>query len=102
MERDEILKKARAQSGGLDEREQQALGSSFGFGAVLMALLCAVLAAVELLRGGQACGYAAIVFAYLAGAQVHSYGKIRRWPMLAAAAACGLACAANLILFLLG
>lgn len=102
MERDEILKKARAQSGGLDEREQQALGISFGFGAVLMALLCVVLAVVELLRGGLAYGYAAIVLVYLAGAQAHQYWKIRRWPALAVAAVYALACAANLILFFLG
>ena len=36
MERDEILKKAQAERDGLDEREQQMLGVSFGFGAVLM------------------------------------------------------------------
>lgn len=102
MERDEILKKARAQSGGLDEREQQALGSSFGFGAVLMALLCVVLAAVELFRGGQVYGYAAVVLAYLSGTQAHQYWKIRRWPAMAATVTYGLACAVNLILFILG
>ena len=36
MDRNEILKKARAGNTGMDEREQQALGVSFGFGAVLM------------------------------------------------------------------
>ena len=45
MERDDILKKAQSQDGELDEREQQMLGASFGFGAVAMTLLCAVLAA---------------------------------------------------------
>lgn len=39
MDREEILKRAQSQSIGLDEREQQMLGVSFGFGAVLMALV---------------------------------------------------------------
>ena len=36
MDRNEILKKAQAGNTGMDEREQQALGVSFGFGAILM------------------------------------------------------------------
>ena len=39
MDRNEILKKAQAGNTGMDEREQQALGVSFGFGAILMVLL---------------------------------------------------------------
>ena len=52
MDREEILKRAQSQSIGLDEREQQMLGVSFGFGAVLMALVALALAAAALLRGG--------------------------------------------------
>ena len=51
MERDEILKKAQAERDGLDEREQQMLGVSFGFGAVLMAALCIALAAARIFQG---------------------------------------------------
>ena len=54
MDREEILKRAQSQSIGLDEREQQMLGVSFGFGAVLMALVALALAANLLLfLGGQ-------------------------------------------------
>ena len=54
MERDEILKKAQAERDGLDEREQQMLGVSFGFGVVLMAVVALALAANLLLfLGGQ-------------------------------------------------
>ena len=102
MEREDILKKAQAQGGALDEREQRMLGASFGFGAVAMTLLCVVLAAAELLRDGNACGYAAIVFAYLAGSQAHLYGKTRRPAALGAALACTLVLAANLTLYFLG
>lgn len=100
MDRNDVLKRAQSQRGDLDEREQQMLGISFGFGAVAMTLLCAVLAAVRLLRGGEAYDYAAIVFAYLAGAQAHQYWKTRRLPSLAAAIAYTLVLAANLVLFL--
>ena len=36
MDRDEILKKAQAGAIGMDEREQQVLGLSFGIGGILM------------------------------------------------------------------
>ena len=75
MERDEILKKAQAERDGLDEREQQMLGVSFGFGAVLMAALCIALAAARIFQGEHAYDYAAILFAYLAGAQAHQCWK---------------------------
>ena len=102
MDREEILKRAQSRSGGLDEREQQMLGASFGFGAVLMMLLCVALAAASLLRGGGAYDYAAIAFAYLAGAQAHQYWKTRWTPALGAAAVCALVCALNLVLFFAG
>ncbi len=102
MDREDILKKARAGNAGLDEREQQMLGVSFGFGAMLMTLLCVILAAVRLLEGGQAYDYAAIVFACLAGAQGHQYWKNRRMLALVCAAVCTLVCAANLLLLFLG
>lgn len=78
MDREKILKRAQSQSIGLDEREQQMLGVSFGFGAVLMILVVFALAAAALLRGGQVYDYAAIVFAYLTGTQAHQYWKTRR------------------------
>ena len=43
MNRDDILKKAQAGKDGMDEREQQVLGLSFGVGGILMALLCVAL-----------------------------------------------------------
>ena len=100
MEREEVLKQAQAQAGDLDEREQQMLGVSFGFGAMLMTLLCVVLAVVRLLQGGHAYDYAAIVFAYLAGTQAHQYWKTRRKHALVTAVAYTLVLAANLVLFL--
>lgn len=100
MDREKILKQAQVQSGGLDEREQQMLGLSFGFGAVAMTLLCVILAATELLQGGQAYDYAAIVFAYLAGTQAHQYWKTRHPFSLVTAVACTVVLAVNLVLFL--
>ena len=101
MERDEILKKAQAGNAGMDEREQQALGVSFGFGAVLMVLLCVALTIWRLAKGQDAYDYAAIVFLYLAGTELHLYWKTRRRGAALLAAACGLVFAANLAMFLL-
>ena len=73
MDRDEILKKAQAGAIGMDEREQQVLGLSFGIGGILMVLLCVILAIIRLVNGQDAYDYTAIVFLYLAGAELHLY-----------------------------
>lgn len=100
MDRNEVLRRARAGHGNMDEREQQMLGVSFGFGAVAMTLLCVVLAAVRIFQGEHAYDYAAILFAYLAGAQAHQYWKTRRRSALIAAVAYTFVLAVNLIFFL--
>ena len=100
MDRNEVLRRSRTGHGIMDEREQQVLGVSFGFGAVLMAVLCIALAAARILQGEHAYDYAAILFAYLAGAQAHQYWKTRRRSTLIAAAVYTFALAANLVLFL--
>ena len=102
MERDEILKKAQAGNAGMDEREQQALGVSFGFGAVLMVLLCVALTIWRLTNGQDAYDYVAIVFLYLAGMELHLYWRTRRRFAALLAAAYGLVCVLNLALLWLG
>ena len=102
MDRDEILKKAQAGNAGMDEREQQALGVSFGFGAVLMVLLCVALTVWRLVSGQDAYDYVAIVFLYLAGTELHLYGKTRRKSAALMAAAYGLVFAANMAMFAVG
>ena len=102
MDQNEILKKAQAGKGGMDEREQQALGVSFGFGAVLMTLLCVALTVWRLANGRDAYDYAAIVFLYLAGTELQLYRRTRRKGSAVLAAGCGLVCAANLAMFWVG
>ena len=102
MDRDEILKKAQAGKTGMDEREQSVLGVSFGFGAILMALLCVALTIARLANGQDAYDYMAIVFLYLAGTELHLYWRTRRRGSALLAAASGLVFAANLAMFLLG
>ena len=102
IDRDEILKKAQAGAIGMDEREQQVLGLSFGIGGILMVLLCVILAIIRLVNGQDAYDYTAIVFLYLAGAELHLYWRTRRRGLALLAAACGLVFAGNLAVFLLG
>ena len=102
MDRNEILKKAQAGNTGMDEREQQALGVSFGFGAILMVLLCVALTVWRLVCGRDAYDYVAIVFLYLAGTELHLFWKTRRRGSALAASAFGLVCAGNLAMLLLG
>ena len=102
MNREEILKKAQAGKIGMDEREQQVLGLSFGIGGILTVLLCVILAIARLASGQDAYDYAAIVFLYLAGTELHLYWKTRRRGAALLAAGCGLVCAGNLAILLLG
>ena len=78
MDRDEILKKAQAGKIGMDEREQQVLGLSFGIGGILTVLLCVALTVARLINGQDAYDYTAIVFLYRAGTELHLYWKTRR------------------------
>ena len=102
MNRDEILKKAQAGKIGMDEREQQVLGLSFGIGGILMVLLCIVLTVLRLVNGQDAYDYVAIVFLYLAGTELHLFWETRRRGSALAASAFGLVCAGNLAMLLLG
>ena len=52
--------------------------------------------------GQDAYDYTAIVFLYLAGTELHLYWKTRRRGSALLAAACGLVCAGNLAMLLLG
>lgn len=54
------------------------------------------------MNGQDAYDYTAIVFLYLAGAELHLYWRTRRWGLALLAAACGLVFAGNLAMFLLG
>ena len=98
MDREEVLKQAQAQAGDLDEREQQMLGEAFGFGGVLVTLLCVALAAVRLVQGQYAYDYAATVFAYLTGTHAHQFWKTRRRGNLLMAVASAVVLALNLLL----
>ena len=91
MDRDEILKKAQAGAIGMDEREQQVLGLSFGIGGILMVLLCVILAIIRLVNGQDAYDYTAIVFLYLAGVELHLYWRTRRRGLALLAAWCARA-----------
>ena len=102
MDRNEILKKAQAGNTGMDEREQQALGVSFGIGGILMVLLCVALTVWRLVCGRDAYDYVAIVFLYLAGTELHLYWRTRRKSAALMAAAYGLVSAANLAMFAVG
>ena len=102
MNREEILKKAQAGKIGMDEREQQVLGLSFGIGGILMALLCDILAILRLVNGQDAYDSAPTLFLYRAGTELHLYWKTGRGGPALLAAGYGLVFAGNLAMFLLG
>ena len=81
--------------------ELTAFARAFFHGAVLV-WVYDCLTIWRLAEGQDAYDYEAIVFLYLAGTELHLYWKTRRRGAALLAAGCGLVCAGNLAMLLLG
>ena len=66
MNRDEILRRSIKENKSLDEKEQLESISSFGFGGVIVVLLCVFFSIINSFRGQSFYEFGVIIFAYLA------------------------------------
>ncbi len=78
MNREEILKKSIEENRYLDEREQREVGNSFGFGGVIVAILCVFFSIVNALRGQNFYEFGVIIMGYLSGWAWRSYIIIKK------------------------
>jgi len=78
MNRDEVLRKSIQDNRILDEKEQLEAMSSFGFGAVIVVILCVFFSIVNIFRGQSFYEFGVIIFAYLASTAWRSYLKTQK------------------------
>lgn len=74
MDKEEIL--ARVKNQGIDEREQQVMSQSFGFGAIVVVILCFIFSIIKAIEGQRFHEFAIIIFAYLSASNFYQYKKI--------------------------
>lgn len=82
MEKEEILKKSRKDNEYLDEREEQEVGNSFGFGGVIISILCIIFSVLKAVNGERFYEFCVIVFGYLAGISWYNYKITKKKKIL--------------------
>lgn len=82
MNKQEIL--AKNKHDGLDEREQTVYSRSFGFGAVVVAILCLVFSVYKAFHGEKFFEFGAIMTAYLSTTFFYQYRDLRKTGYLVA------------------
>ena len=96
MNKQEIL--AKNKKDGLDEREQTVYSRSFGFGAVVVAVLCLVFSVYRAFHGEKFFEFGAIMTAYLS-TFFYQYKDLRKTKYLIAAVATFVIAVACIIAF---
>ncbi len=92
MDKKEILAKNKKQNRkSLDEREQRVYRSSFGFGAVVVGVLCLLFSVYRAFQHLYFYEYVTIITAYLCTTFLYQYKSIRKPFYLVAGIGAGLA-----------
>lgn len=78
MNKEEILAKSRKDNSYLDELQQSELRNGFGFGGIVVAILCVVLSVIKALQGQRFFEFIVILFAYMSATAMYSYMKTRK------------------------
>ena len=101
MAKKEILAKNKALNRkSLDEREQRVYRSSFGFGAVVVGILCLLFSIFRAFQHNTFYEYVTIITAYLCTTFLYQYKNIRKPLYLLAGIGSGLAALLCAALFL--
>jgi uncharacterized membrane protein YjjP (DUF1212 family) len=82
MDKKDILSKSRKDNSYLDEMQQSELRNGFGFGGVVMAILCVVFSIIKALQGQRFFEFVVILFAYMSATALYSYLKTRKKQFL--------------------
>ncbi len=95
MNRDEVLRRSVNENSLLDEREQQESIKSFGFGGVIVAILCVFFSIVNAFRGQSFYEFGVIVFALLASTAWKSYISTKKKSFMVQGIICTLGVITN-------
>ncbi len=78
MNKEEILKKSIEENRYLDEKQQNEVMQSFGFGGIIVALLCLFFCMMNAIKGKSFYEFTIIIFGYMAGYAWSSYRKTKK------------------------
>ena len=97
MDKEDILAKSRKDNSDLDEMQQREAVNGFGFGGVVVAVLCFVFSAIKALQGQRFYEFGAIIFAYMSATAFYSYSKTRKKRFLQSSIVYGIAVVTSFI-----
>lgn len=97
MDKEEVLEKAREGNASLDEREANIYHRSFGFGMVIVTILCLAFSVIRAIQGEQFYEFGVIIFTYLGAINFYQYFKLRIKRSFFAGVVCAVATVADLI-----
>lgn len=101
MKREEILKKSIEENRYLDEKQQREALQSFGFGGIIVAMLCVFFSIANAMRGQSFYEFSVIIFGYMAGWAWRSYMKTKKKNFMFQALVCSFAAILGLVAYLL-
>lgn len=101
MKKEAILEKSKEENQYADERERQEMRNSFGFGGIIICILCVLFSVIHVLRGEGFYEFCAIIFGYLAGISWYNYKIMKRPSLFVFALACTFVGIVGFICFLL-
>jgi hypothetical protein len=90
MDKEKILAKSREDNSYLDEMQQSEIRNGFGFGGVVVAILCFVFSAIKALQGQRFFEFIVILFGYMSATSLYSFAKAKKKSFLIRGAACGI------------
>lgn len=103
MKKEDVLAISRKENENFDERERQEVGNSFGFGGIVISLLCLVFSIVKAVNGERFFEFGVIIFGYLGGIAWYNYKISQKKDLLIKGIACTIAVIGGFIgFFLLG
>lgn len=103
MKKEEVLARSKIENAYLDERELQEVGTSFGFGGIVICVLCVLFSIIKAVNGERFYEFGVIIFGYLWGTAWYNYKISRKRNFLIQGIACTIAIIGGFIgFFLLG
>ena len=95
MDRDEVLRRSIKENSFLDEKEKLESINSFGFGGVIVSILCVFFCIVNAFRGQSFYEFGVIIFAYLASTAWKSYISTKKKSFMLQGIICSLGVITN-------
>lgn len=87
MKKEEILEKSRKDNEQGDEREEQVSFHSFGFGIVIVAILCIAFSIIKAVQGERCYEFGVIIFGYLSASNFYQFSRLKNKKVLISAIA---------------